>query len=65
MGDFTHALGERLGATPETAKALTKAAQAGERKSELYEDDDLRRGKFVVIEPEAVGRAVPKLRIDG
>ncbi|KAI0778292.1 NADPH oxidase [Trametes elegans] len=60
VGDWTYALGERVGAGPQVVAAMTKAAIAGQEK-----DDSIygTRGDFVEI--DAAGRALPAVRIDG
>jgi predicted ferric reductase len=64
VGDFTYALGERLGAGPEVVAAMTKAAMRGSKKEGV---DTLEpfgsRGNFVeVVSP---GKELPHVRIDG
>jgi NADPH oxidase len=59
VGDFTQALGERLGAT--------QAILAGRGKRELEYSgagEKGRRGDFIEISP-AMGIGMPTLRIDG
>lgn len=62
VGDFTHALGERLGAGPSVVAAMTKAAMKGAEKDDnsLYGT----RGDFVEIDAEN-GSNLPIVRIDG
>lgn len=63
VGDFTHALGERLGAGPSVVAAMTKAAMKGSEKEE--EDNMLgNRGNFVELD-SASANALPAVRIDG
>ncbi|KAI0034013.1 NADPH oxidase isoform 1 [Vararia minispora EC-137] len=68
VGDWTQALGERVGAGPTVVAALTKAAMKGEERSfdEKYTDDDApTRGDFVELDPATAGRTMPMVRIDG
>ncbi|KZT72806.1 hypothetical protein DAEQUDRAFT_722426 [Daedalea quercina L-15889] len=60
VGDWTYALGDRLGAGPSVVQAMTKAAMAGSEK-----DDSLygTRGTYVELAPG--GRDLPEVRIDG
>ncbi|KDQ20483.1 hypothetical protein BOTBODRAFT_151196 [Botryobasidium botryosum FD-172 SS1] len=64
VGDFTQALGERLGAGPSVVASLTKAAMKAEEKV-----DDAApafdRGNFVEIDANATTRPMPLVRIDG
>jgi len=61
VGDWTHALGERVGVGPQVVSALTKAAMKGaEKENQGY---DGTRGDFVEIENN--GRSLPLVRIDG
>lgn len=65
VGDWTHALGERVGAGPAVVAAMTKAAMAGFEKEggdgfEIAEG----RGNFVEID-NAMSQNLPKVRIDG
>lgn len=60
VGDWTHALGERVGAGPSVVAAMTKAAMKGAEK----EDDGLgNRGNFVELD-DGMG-SLPAVRIDG
>ncbi|KAG8812766.1 hypothetical protein FRC17_001830, partial [Serendipita sp. 399] len=66
VGDFTRALGERVGATPSVVAGLTQAAM------KAYEKEDRNdmgipagRGDFVELDPGAVTRPLPVVRIDG
>lgn len=65
VGDFTHALGERLGAGPAVVAAMTKAALKGSEK----EDNGLygTRGDFVELDAAggAATSTLPAVRIDG
>jgi len=64
VGDFTHALGERLGAGPAVVAAMTKAAMNGSEK----EDNGIygTRGDFVELDGGGGGGAsLPAVRIDG
>jgi len=62
VGDFTQALGERVGAGPSVVAAMTKAAMKGSEK-----DDDSTygtRGNFVELDT-INGSTLPAVRIDG
>nr|AUB29459.1 NADPH oxidase complex component NoxA [Volvariella volvacea] len=62
VGDFTYALGERLGVGPSVVKAMTNAAMNGVEKDEkLYGT----RGDFVEIDSSTAGKPLPIVRIDG
>jgi NADPH oxidase len=59
VGDFTKALGARLGAT------VTPGSLPGGEKRELDQGGEKgRRGDFVEVNP-AMGKGMPVLRIDG
>jgi NADPH oxidase len=58
VGDFTKALGARLGAT------MAPASLPSVEKRELVGGDKGRRGDFVEVNP-AMGKGMPVLRIDG
>ncbi|KAJ7116568.1 NADPH oxidase isoform 1 [Mycena epipterygia] len=60
VGDFTHALGERLGAGPEVVARMTAAAMNGAE----TEKRDGSRGDFLELDP-AVDANLPAVRIDG
>lgn len=62
VGDFTHALGERVGAGPAVVAAMTKAAMNGSEK----EDNGIygTRGDFVELDAGG-GASLPTVRIDG
>ncbi|KZV77452.1 NADPH oxidase [Peniophora sp. CONT] len=66
VGDWTQALGARVGAGPEVVAQLTKAAMKGMEKDE--KDGDYMstpdRGDFVEIDPSA-SSGLPAVRIDG
>jgi NADPH oxidase len=67
VGDFTRALGERVGATPSVVAALTQAAMKGSEKDDkdsMY-GVPVGRGEFVELDPAAVTRPLPVVRIDG
>lgn len=65
VGDWTHAVGERVGAGPATVAAMTKAAMAGYEKDETGSDLILEgRGDFVEID-NAMSNRLPAVRIDG
>jgi len=59
VGDFTHALGDRLGVGPSVVASMTKAAMRGSEKSGEYGT----RGDFVELDSN-VG-SLPHVRIDG
>ncbi|KAJ7241502.1 NADPH oxidase [Mycena haematopus] len=61
VGDFTYALGERLGAGPAVVAAMTKAAMTGSEKDEKVAGF---RGDFVELDASSAG-AMPVVRIDG
>lgn len=66
VGDFTKALGERVGATPSVVASLTQAAMKGMEKDEKFDNgNSTGRGDFVEIDPNAVTRPLPVVRIDG
>ncbi|KAI0756885.1 NADPH oxidase [Daedaleopsis nitida] len=60
VGDWTYALGERVGAGPQVVASMTKAALKGNEKDENVYGT---RGDFVEI--DSAGRALPNVRIDG
>jgi NADPH oxidase len=60
VGDWTQALGERLGAGPSVVAALTSAAMNGSEK-----EDPVGRGDFVEIDTALDNRELPVVRIDG
>ncbi|KAJ7357292.1 NADPH oxidase [Mycena olivaceomarginata] len=60
VGDFTRALGDRLGVGPSVVAAMTSAAIKGAEKSEK---DISTRGDFVEIDSNNV--SLPTVRIDG
>jgi NADPH oxidase len=59
VGDFTQALGERVGAGPSVVAAMTKAAMNGSEK-----EDNGTRGDFVELDSRSAA-ALPAVRIDG
>jgi NADPH oxidase len=59
VGDWTHALGDRLGVGPTTVASMTKAAMRGSEKSSQYGT----RGDFVELDANA--GPLPAVRIDG
>ncbi|KAJ6629372.1 NADPH oxidase [Mycena sp. CBHHK59/15] len=61
VGDFTFALGERLGVGPGVVAAMTQAAMKGSEKNEKIEGF---RGEFVELDANSAG-ALPAVRIDG
>jgi NADPH oxidase len=60
VGDFTHALGERLGAGPDVVARMTAEAMSGADKR----DSRRSRGDFVELD-FAVNANLPTVRIDG
>jgi len=62
-GDWTHALGDRVGAGASVVAALTAAAMKGAEKDRA-DDFDL-RGEFVELDPNYSSRELPVVRIDG
>jgi NADPH oxidase len=68
VGDWTQALGERLGAGPQVVAALTKAAMKGaEVDTEKGASDEAAptRGDFVELDQGTSNRMMPMVRIDG
>jgi len=64
VGDWTQALGERVGAGPSVVAALTQAAMKGGEKDE--KDGAFgTRGEFVELDSGSVTRPLPVVRIDG
>lgn len=63
VGDFTHALGERVGAGPDMVKRITQAAMKAMEKDEKQVVEG--RGDFVELDPNATTRPLPVVRIDG
>jgi NADPH oxidase len=61
VGDWTHALGERLGYGPSVVATMTKAAMKGVEKDDANHDGT--RGVFVELNPSP--RPLPQVRIDG
>jgi len=62
VGDWTRALGERVGAGPAVVAALTSAAMKGSEKGDY---SILGRGDFVELDPGRSTRELPLVRIDG
>ncbi|KAJ6553582.1 NADPH oxidase [Mycena vulgaris] len=60
VGDFTHALGERLGVGPALVASMTTTAMRGTE----TEKPDGSRGDFVELDPTASAQ-LPTVRIDG
>ncbi|TYJ54144.1 hypothetical protein B9479_005242 [Cryptococcus floricola] len=60
VGDFTKALGARLGASPDQGLIPGQVAQDDDEKGKGG-----RRGDFIQIDPKSLGLEMPKLRIDG
>jgi NADPH oxidase len=63
VGDFTRALGERLGAGPSVVAAMTQAAMKGAEKDEKNPLGI--RGDFIEVDPGSTNKALPNVRIDG
>ncbi|KAF8846310.1 hypothetical protein BDN67DRAFT_890690 [Paxillus ammoniavirescens] len=63
VGDWTHALGERLGCGPSVVSAMTQAAMKGVEKGDDQHAGT--RGDFVELDPSSVARPLPQVRIDG
>jgi NADPH oxidase 1 len=63
VGDFTHALGDRLGAGPSVVAAMTQAAMKGAEKDDRSALGV--RGDFIEIDPSNSDRPLPTVRIDG
>jgi len=61
VGDFTRALGDRLGVGPSVVAAMTSAAIKGTEKSEK---NGSTRGDFVELDSSS-GLSLPQVRIDG
>ncbi|CAK5274328.1 unnamed protein product [Mycena citricolor] len=61
VGDWTHALGERLGVGPSVVASMTKSAMKG---SETDEKATGLRGDFVELDASTTG-SMPVVRIDG
>ncbi|KAJ6483818.1 ferric reductase NAD binding domain-containing protein [Mycena vitilis] len=61
VGDFTHALGEFLGAGPNVVARMTAAAMQG---SETEKNYRISRGDFIELDP-GLGAKLPAVRIDG
>ncbi|KAJ7672258.1 NADPH oxidase isoform 1 [Mycena polygramma] len=61
VGDFTHALGELLGAGPNVVAQMTAAAMQG---TETEKNDRMSRGDFIELDP-GLGAKLPAVRIDG
>jgi len=60
VGDFTRALGDRLGVGPSVVAAMTSAAMKGSEKK----DNGSTRGDFVELDANS-GLTLPTVRIDG
>jgi len=62
VGDFTQALGDRLGVGPSVVAAMTSAAMKG---SEKDSKNGITRGDFVELDPTISSITLPQVRIDG
>jgi len=65
VGDWTQALGERVGATPAVVKTITQAAMKAFEKDDKSGTISDGRGDFVELDPNASTRPLPVVRIDG
>jgi len=65
VGDWTQALGERVGATPAVVKSITQAAMKAFEKDDKSGSIQEGRGDFVELDPNASTRPLPVVRIDG
>ncbi|TFY82333.1 hypothetical protein EWM64_g1674 [Hericium alpestre] len=65
VGDWTHALGERVGAGPSVVAALTKDALKGGEKDDKGSMYGATRGDYVELDPASSSRPLPVVRIDG
>jgi hypothetical protein len=65
VGDWTQALGERVGATPAVVKSLTQAAMKAFEKDDKSGMMQEGRGDFVELDPNASTRPLPVVGIDG
>jgi NADPH oxidase 1 len=65
VGDFTRALGERVGATPAVVQSLTSSAMKAFEKDDKTGMIQEGRGDFVELDPNANTRPLPVVRIDG
>lgn len=63
VGDFTRALGDRLGAGPSVVAAMTQAALKGAEK--VDKSNIGMRGSFIEIDTNNSDRPLPAVRIDG
>jgi len=64
VGDYTRALGERVGAGPSVVAALTSAAMKGAEKDDASSIIGT-RGEFVELDAGTMTRPMPQLRVDG
>jgi len=62
VGDFTRALGDRLGVGPSVVAAMTSAAMKGAEKDTKT---GITRGDFVELDPSVTSITLPQVRIDG
>ncbi|EJU01055.1 hypothetical protein DACRYDRAFT_22860 [Dacryopinax primogenitus] len=65
VGDWTQALGERLGAGPNVVAQMTKAALKASEKDEKMQMGMPTRGDFVEVDETMNSRGLPVVRIDG
>jgi NADPH oxidase 1 len=64
VGDWTKALGERVGAGPSVVQQLTQSAMKAYEKDEKN-TNEIGRGDFIEIDPNSSTRPLPIVRIDG
>lgn len=66
VGDWTKALGERVGAGPSVVQALTQSAMKATDKDEKSSLGGMGlRGDFIEIDPTSTTRPLPVIRVDG
>jgi NADPH oxidase 1 len=66
VGDWTKALGERVGAGPSVVQALTLAAMKASEKDEKTLAGGIgARGDFIEMDTNSMSRLLPVVRIDG
>ena len=65
VGDWSQALGERVGAGPSVVAALTRDAMKGGEKDEKETTFEGSRGDFVELDSSSITRPLPVVRIDG
>jgi len=66
VGDWTKALGERVGAGPAVVQAMTQAAMQASEKDEKSSISGLgARGDFIELDTNSMSRSLPVVRVDG